>query len=67
MEVKKANRMTRYKLGLLFLAAGSSARMDGSDKLLKKIHGVPQIERILAEVLKLNLPTFVTVPTNEIN
>ena len=65
MEVKKANRMTRYKLGLLFLAAGSSARMDGSDKLLKKIHDVPQVERILAEVLKLNFPIFVTIPAND--
>tara|TARA_B100000963_G_scaffold286580_1_gene255655 strand:- start:451 stop:1065 length:615 start_codon:yes stop_codon:yes gene_type:complete len=59
--------MTSHNIGFLFLGAGSSSRMRGNDKLLKKIHGVPQIERILAEVLKLNLPTFVTVPTNEIN
>ena len=57
--------MVRHKLGFLLLAAGSSARMHGSDKLLKKIHGVPQIERILAEVMKLNFPIFVTIPAND--
>ena len=64
-EGKKANRMVRHKLGFLLLAAGSSVRMHGSDKLLKKIHGVPQIERILAEVMKLNFPIFVTIPAND--
>ena len=54
--------MTCYKVGILFLGAGSSSRMRGNDKLLNKINGVPQIERILLEALKLKIPIFVTVP-----
>tara|TARA_B100000925_G_scaffold269486_1_gene231331 strand:+ start:1569 stop:2126 length:558 start_codon:yes stop_codon:yes gene_type:complete len=38
--------------------------MRGDDKLLKNIHGVPQIERILKEALKLKLPIFVTIPAS---
>lgn len=56
--------MNEYKLGFLFLGAGSSSRMLGDDKLLKKIAGVPQIQRILNEALSLSFPVFVTTPTN---
>ena len=56
--------MTCRNMGLLFLGAGSSSRMRGDDKLLKNIHGVPQIERILKEALKLKLPIFVTIPAS---
>ena len=58
--------MAYHKIGLLFLAAGASSRMRGCDKLLKKIDGVPLIQRILNEALKLNSPVFVTVPANDI-
>ena len=54
--------MTCHKVGILFLGAGSSSRMRGNDKLLNKINGVPQIERILLEALKLKIPIFVTIP-----
>ena len=56
--------MTQHKIGFLFLAAGASTRMRGSDKLLKKIDGVPLIQGALDEALKLNFPVFVTVPAN---
>ena len=57
--------MADLKIGFLFLAAGASSRMRGSDKLLEKINGVPLIQRILNEALKLNFPVFVTVPAND--
>ena len=56
--------MNEYKLGFLFLGAGSSSRMLDEDKLLKKIDGVPQIQRILNEALSLSFPVFVTTPAN---
>ena len=60
----KNNSMNEYKLGFLFLGAGSSSRMLGDDKLLKKIDGVPQIQRILNEASSLSFPVFVTTPAN---
>ena len=54
--------MSQYQIAFLFLAAGASSRMRGSDKLLKEIKGVPLLQRILGEALKLNFPVFVTVP-----
>ena len=54
--------MTQHQIGFLFLAAGASTRMSGSDKLLKKIDGVPLVQRTLIEALKLNFPVLVTVP-----
>lgn len=57
--------MIQHKIGFLLLGAGSSSRMRGTDKLLTKIDGVPQLERILRQVLKLKFPVFVTVPAND--
>ena len=57
--------MAQHQIGFLFLAAGTSTRMRGSDKLLKDIDGVPLIQRILVEALKLNFPVFVTDPAND--
>ena len=54
--------MSQHQIAFLFLAAGASSRMRGSDKLLKEIKGVPLLQRILGEALKLNFPVFVTVP-----
>ena len=54
--------MSQHQIVFLFLAAGASSRMRGSDKLLKEIKGVPLIQRTLDEALKLNFPVFVTVP-----
>ncbi len=56
--------MNEYKLGFLFLGAGSSSRMLGDDKLLKKVNGVTQIQKILNEALSLSFPVFVTIPAN---
>ena len=58
-------KMAYHKIGFLFLAAGASSRMRGCDKLLKKIDGVPLLQRTLNEALKLNFPVFVTVPAND--
>ena len=55
--------MVQHQIVFLFLAAGASSRMRGSDKLLKEIKGVPLLQLILDEALKLNFPVFVTVPT----
>tara|TARA_B100001057_G_scaffold432991_1_gene461572 strand:- start:244 stop:855 length:612 start_codon:yes stop_codon:yes gene_type:complete len=54
--------MVQHQIIFLFLAAGASSRMRGSDKLLKEIKGVPLLQLILDEALKLNFPVFVTVP-----
>ena len=58
--------MNENKLGFLFLGAGSSSRMLGDDKLLKKINGVTQIQKILNEALALKFSVFVTIPANNI-
>ena len=57
--------MTQHQIGFLFLAAGASTRMRGSDKLLQKIDGNPLIQRILNEALKLKFPVFVTIRKND--
>ena len=54
--------MAQHQIVFLFLAAGTSSRMRGSDKLLKEIDGVPLIQRILGEALKLNFPEFGRAP-----
>lgn len=58
--------MIPHKIGFLLLGAGSSSRMRGKDKLLQEIDGVPQIERIVRQVLKLEFPVFVTIPATDI-
>ena len=57
--------MAQHQIVFLFLAAGTSSRMRGSDKLLKEIDGVPLIQRTLDEALKLNFPVYVTIPVND--
>jgi molybdenum cofactor cytidylyltransferase len=57
--------MAQHQIVFLFLAAGASSRMRGSDKLLKEIDGVPLLQRILDEALKLNFPVFATVPSHD--
>ena len=58
--------MAQHRLVFLFLAAGASSRMRGSDKLLREIDGVPLLQRTLDEALKLNFPVYVTLPVNDI-
>ena len=57
--------MAQHQIAFLFLAAGASSRMRGSDKLLKEIDGVPLLQRILDEASKLNFPVFATVPAHD--
>ena len=48
--------MVQHQIVFLFLAAGASSRMRGSDKLLKAIKGVPLLQLTLDEALELNFP-----------
>jgi CTP:molybdopterin cytidylyltransferase MocA len=48
-------------LSILILAAGSSSRMRGGDKLLERVEGQPQIRRAVSEALDTGLPVFVTL------
>ena len=57
--------MAQHQIGFLFLAAGASTRMHGEDKLLKEIDGIPMLQRVLDEALKLNFPVFATVPAHD--
>ena len=63
--LNKVLRMINTRLYFLFLGAGASKRMRGSDKLLQEIDGVPLIQRTLNEALKLNFPVYVTIPLND--
>ncbi|MGB8813068.1 MAG: NTP transferase domain-containing protein, partial [Paracoccaceae bacterium] len=47
---------------ILILAAGSSSRMRGADKLLERIDGVPQIARITQAALATGCPVLVALP-----
>jgi molybdenum cofactor cytidylyltransferase len=49
-------------LSILILAAGSSSRMRGTDKLLERIDGAPQIARITRAALATGCATFVALP-----
>ena len=46
----------------LILAAGSSSRMGGRDKLLEPVDGVAQIRRLAKAALALGAPVFVALP-----
>jgi len=56
--------MNDYKLGFLFLGAGSSSRMLGDDKLLKKVNGVTQIQKILNG---LNIIRLIKIIVKQLN
>ncbi len=51
-------------LTILILAAGSSSRMRGADKLLEHIDDTPQIVRIAHAALTAGCPTYVALPTD---
>lgn len=48
--------------GVLLLAAGQSTRMRGTDKLLRRIDGVPLIRRSAIQCAQTGLPVWVTLP-----
>lgn len=52
---------------ILILAAGSSSRMRGGDKLLEQVDGQPQIARILQAALQTGLPVTVALPPDRPN
>ena len=47
---------------ILILAAGSSSRMRGGDKLLEPVEGQPQLARLVRAALATGLPVTVTLP-----
>jgi molybdenum cofactor cytidylyltransferase len=47
---------------ILILAAGSSSRMRGADKLLEEIEGIPLLRRVALAALATGLPVSVTLP-----
>ncbi|MGH1454788.1 MAG: nucleotidyltransferase family protein [Paracoccaceae bacterium] len=49
-------------LVILLLAAGSSSRMRGRDKLMEVVEGQPLIRRALERALGTGLPVMVTLP-----
>lgn len=49
---------------ILILAAGSSSRMRGGDKLLERIDGAPQLARIAKAALTTGCPVAVALPQN---
>ncbi len=49
-------------LAILILAAGRSSRMQGTDKLLLDVDGVPLLRHIATEGVNTGLPVMVTVP-----
>lgn len=47
---------------ILILAAGSSSRMRGRDKLLEQVDGQPQLARLVQAALQTGLPVTVALP-----
>lgn len=47
---------------ILILAAGSSSRMRGGDKLLEEVEGMPLLARITCAALETGLPVTVALP-----
>lgn len=52
-------------IAILLLAAGSSSRMEGRDKLLEEIDGTPLLTRICTQACETDLPVYVTLPSVE--
>ncbi len=52
---------------ILILAAGSSSRMRGGDKLLEQVDGAPQLARITKAALATGLPVTVALPPDRPN
>ncbi|MBE1282364.1 MAG: NTP transferase domain-containing protein [Rhodobacteraceae bacterium] len=49
-------------IAVLVLAAGSSSRMQGRDKLLEEIGGVPLLSRMISRAQKTGMSVYVTLP-----
>lgn len=48
----------------LILAAGTSSRMGGKDKLLEEIDGSPLLQKMIEAVLAAEIPVVVSVPSD---
>ncbi|MFT7596639.1 MAG: molybdenum cofactor cytidylyltransferase [Paracoccaceae bacterium] len=49
-------------LAILILAAGTSSRMGGRDKLLECANGTPLLAHVTNQAMATGLPVFITVP-----
>ncbi len=49
---------------ILILAAGRSARMQGTDKLLQMVHGTPLLRHITTEALAVSDDIYIALPEN---
>ncbi|WOI57212.1 nucleotidyltransferase family protein [Palleronia sp. LCG004] len=47
---------------IAILAAGSSSRMRGGDKLLEQVNGIPLLRSLAIRALEVGLPVMVTLP-----
>jgi CTP:molybdopterin cytidylyltransferase MocA len=61
MELIKGQRMVGE---ILILAAGSSRRMRGKDKLVEPVDGLPQLRRIADRAVQTGWPVRITLPEN---
>jgi xanthine dehydrogenase accessory factor len=52
-------------LAILILAAGTSSRMRGADKLLLNVDGIPQLRRVTLQALATGWPVFVMLPADD--
>jgi len=50
-------------IAILLLAAGASSRMEGRDKLMEEIDGLPLLSLICSRATQTGLPCYVTVPS----
>lgn len=51
-------------IAILLLAAGTSSRMEGRDKLLEEIDGEPLLSILCRRAARTGLPCYVTVPNH---
>jgi CTP:molybdopterin cytidylyltransferase MocA len=51
-------------IAIVILAAGSSSRMQGRDKLMETIAGVPLLRRQVKRAMSTGLDVYVTLPTS---
>ncbi len=58
-------KASRDDLRILILAAGASARMRGTDKLLQPVGGVPLLRHVAMQAVATGLPVHATLPAGD--
>lgn len=54
-------------LAIVILAAGSSTRMRGQDKLLRQIRGEPLVTRVARRAIATGIPVYLCLPQQDID